>query len=48
MKTPKHKVEEKFKNKKDQLQLCFKIMNYFLCVEDIEHYLNIKRKKNVK
>ncbi len=43
--TPKNKIEEIHKNQKDQLQLSFKIINYYLCAEDIQNYLERKRKK---
>ena len=43
--TPSQKIKKLCKSQKDQLQLSFKIMNYYLCVEDIENYLERKRKK---
>jgi len=43
--TPQQKIKKLCKTNKDQLKICFKIINYYLCDEDIEHYLEIKRKK---
>jgi hypothetical protein len=34
--TPQHYIQQNHKTKKEQLELCFKVLNHYLCVEDVK------------
>jgi hypothetical protein len=43
--TPQHYIQQNHKTQKEQLELCFKVLNHYLCVEDIKQIENLEMKK---
>jgi hypothetical protein len=45
--TPQHYIQQTFPKQKEQLNLCFKVLNFYLSAEDVKIFID-KRKSAVK